>query len=121
MTASAANLFNAIVLIAAGIIGYFMVPAAHGPQSPTALIPAIFGILFLVLHKGVASGNKIVSHIVVTLTIVLLVMCIMRFVKVNEWDAKKYIFLACILSNAIATIAFIGSFITARRNRKLNG
>lgn len=120
MKAASANLLNAIVLIAAGIIGYFFIGAADGSQSPTALIPAAFGVLFLLFHKGVAAGNKVISHIVVMLTLVLLVMCITRFVKTEEWGAKKYLFLACVLSNALAMVAFIKSFIDARRNRQLN-
>ncbi len=121
MKAASANILNAMVLIAAGIIGYFLIPAEHGPQSPTALIPAVFGVLFLVLHKGIASGNKVISHIVVVLTLLLLIMCIWRFMITSDWNAKKYIFLACIISNAVALIAFIKSFIEARKNRQLNG
>ena len=117
MKAATANLLNAFVLIAAGLYGYFGVAAADGSHSYTALIPAAFGLLFLILHKGVASANKIIAHVVVVLTLVLLIMCIMRFVKVEQWDAKKYIFLACIISNAIALVAFIGSFVAARRNK----
>ena len=121
MKAAAANFINALVLIAAGLYGYFLVPAEHGPQSPTALIPAAFGILFLVLQKGVASSNKIIAHIVVLLTLALLIMCALRFSLVPIWNEKKYIFLACIISNTIALIAFIVSFISARKNRSLNG
>jgi len=117
MKAATANLLNAVVLIAAGLYGYFGVAAADGTHSYTALIPAAFGLLFLVLHKGVASANKVIAHVVVVLTLILLVICIMRFVKVEEWGAKKYIFLACIISNAVALVAFIGSFVAARRNK----
>lgn len=117
MKAAGANLLNALVLIAAGLYGYFGVTASDGTHSYTALIPAAFGLLFLVLQKGVANANKAIAHIVVLLTLVLLVMCIMRFVKVEEWGAKKYIFLACIVSNAIALVAFIKSFIDARKTR----
>jgi hypothetical protein len=118
MKAASANLLNAVVLIAAGVYGYFGIAAADGSHSLTALIPAAFGILFLVLNKGVATSNKLIAHVVVVLTLVLLVMCIMRFVKVEEWGPKKYVFLACIITNAIALIAFIGSFIAARKNRQ---
>ncbi|HMJ47087.1 MAG TPA: hypothetical protein VK498_07135, partial [Ferruginibacter sp.] len=112
-----ANLFNALVLIAVGLYGYFGVSASDGSHSLTALIPAAFGLIFLVLHKGLVKGNKTIAHIVVFLTLVLLVMCIMRFIKIDEWDTKKYIFLVCIISNAIALIAFIKSFIDARKLR----
>lgn len=119
--AAAANLFNAIVLIAAGLYGYFGVAATDGTHSYTALIPTAFGIILLAFQKGVAAGNKAIAHIAVVLTLLLLVMCIMRYIKVAEWNSKKYIFLICILSNAIALTAFIGSFISARRNKNLNG
>lgn len=119
MKAATANILNAIVLIAAGLYGYFGIAASDGTHSLTALIPAAFGILFLAMQKGVANHNKIISHVVVVLTLLLLVMCIMRFVKVQDWVDKKYVFLACVISNAVALIAFIGSFIEARKNRKI--
>jgi uncharacterized membrane protein (UPF0136 family) len=118
MKAPQANLLNATVLVAAGIIGYFFTPTLDGAKAPTALIPVAFGLLFFVLHKGVATSNKIVAHIVVVLTAVLLFICVSRFFKIEEWGQKKYIFLACIVSNIIALIAFIGSFIEARKNRQ---
>ena len=120
MKAATANILNAIVLIAAGLYGYFGIAASDGTHSLTALIPAAFGIIFLAMQKGVANHNKIISHAVVVLTLLLLVMCIMRFVKVQDWVDKKYVFLACVISNAVALIAFIGSFIEARKNRKIS-
>jgi len=120
MKAATANILNAIVLIAAGLYGYFGIAASDGTHSLTALIPAAFGILFLAMQKGVVNQNKIISHVVVVLTLLLLVMCIMRFVKVQDWVDKKYVFLACVISNAVALIAFIGSFIEARKNRKIS-
>ncbi len=120
MKAATANIFNAIVLIAAGLYAYFMILTPEGTRAPTALIPAAFGLLFLIFQKGVANHNKIISHVVVVLTLLLLVICIMRFVKVEDWVAKKYVFLVCVISNAVALIAFIGSFIEARKNRKIS-
>ena len=117
MKAGTANLLNAVVLIAAGVYGYFGIAAADGSHSLTALIPAAFGLIFLAMQKGVTTSNKVIAHIVVVLTLVLLIMYIMRFVKVDGWNAKKYLFLACIASNAIALVAFIKSFIDVRKNR----
>jgi hypothetical protein len=119
MKAATANLLNAIVLIVAGLYGYFVILTPEGTRAPTALIPAVFGLLFLIFQKAVANHNKIISHVVVLLTLVLLIICTMRFVKVEDWGAKKYLFLACVISNAVALIAFIGSFIEARKNRKI--
>ncbi len=118
MKAASANLLNAIVLLAAGLYGYFGILTPEGTHAPTALIPAAFGLLFLLLQKGVARSNKVVSHVVVLLTLVLLAVCVSRFIKIPEWGAKKYLFLACIVSNIIAMTAFINSFITARKNRQ---
>ena len=117
MKAPQANLLNAIVLIAAGIIGYFFILTPEGAKAPTALIPAAFGLLFLVLHKGVVSSNKIVAHVVVVLTAALLFICAKKFFSIADWEPKKYLFLVCVVSNVIALIAFIGSFIEARKNR----
>lgn len=120
MKATSANLFNAIVLIAAGIYGYFLILTPEGTRAPTALIPAAFGLLFLIFQKGVASSNKIISHVVVILTLLLLAVCSKQFFGIPTWGAKKYLFLICIISNAVALIAFIGSFIEARKNRKIS-
>ena len=120
MKAASANLLNAIILIAAGLYGYFVILTPEGTRAPTALIPAAFGILFLIFQKGVASQNKIIAHVVVVLTLLLLVVCTKQFFGIPTWGAKKYLFLICIISNAVALIAFIGSFIEARKNRKIS-
>ena len=120
MKAASANLLNAIVLLAAGLYGYFLILTPEGTRAPTALIPAAFGLLFLIFQKGVASSNKIISHVVVVLTLVLLIVCVKQFLGIQDWGPKKYIFLACIISNAVAMVAFIGSFIEARKNRKIS-
>lgn len=117
MKPATANLINALVLIAAGLYGYFGIKGADGNHSLTALIPTAFGIALLLMQKGIASGNKTISHIAVVLTLVLLVMCITRFIKVNEWNDKKYVFLACIISNTLALIFFIKSFIDRKKLR----
>jgi hypothetical protein len=117
MKPTTANMLNALVLIAAGLYGYFGVAGSNGAHSLTALIPAAFGVLFIIFNMFWAGNAKVVSHIVVVLTLVLLIMCIMRFMKIEEWDAKKYIFAICIASNALALIVFIRSFIAARRSK----
>jgi protein-S-isoprenylcysteine O-methyltransferase Ste14 len=118
MKAAQANLLNTFVLLAAGLYGYFMILTPEGTRAITALIPAAFGLIFLVLQKGVAAENKIIAHVVVVLTLLLLIICTMRFLKIEDWGAKKYLFLACIVSNTVALVAFIGSFIAARKNRQ---
>ncbi len=118
MKSTQANLLNGIVLLAAGLYGYFGMVNSEGKHAITALIPAVFGLTFLACQKGVAAENKIIAHIVVVLTFLLLIICTMRFFKIEDWGAKKYLFLACIVSNVIALIAFIGSFMEARKKRQ---
>ena len=93
MKAASANLLNAIVLIAAGLYGYFIILTPEGTKAPTALIPAAFGLLFLIFQKGVANHNKIISHIVVVLTLLLLVVCTKQFFGIPTWGAKNIYFL----------------------------
>ena len=120
MKAPIANLLNAFILIAAGLYGYFGITGTDGNHSFTALIPAAFGVIFLLMHKGLVNQNKIIAHVIVVLTLMLLIMCFIRFNTIADWDAKKYIFLACIISNLIALVAFIASFIAARKARRQN-
>lgn len=112
------NLLNGLVLIGAGLYGYLGIVGSDGQASPTALIPAAFGLLLTILGFFWNKSPKVISHIVVVLTLVLLIMVINRFVKVDEWNSKKYLFLLCVLSNAIALVVFIRSFISARVAKK---
>lgn len=122
MKAPQANLLNAFILIGAGLYGYFGFVTADGSHAITALIPAAFGVIFLAMHKGLVAQNKIIAHAIVLLTVLLLGVCVGRFFKIEDWGPKKYLFLACIISNIVALIAFVGSFVEARKNRqKTNG
>lgn len=114
-----ANYLNAIILIAAGVYGYFFLEL--GPdekKSVTALIPAFSGIVFLILGAIWASKPMIAAHVAALLALVLIVMCGMRFAKIEDWGPKKYIFLICILSNVIALVIFVKSFVDARILKK---
>jgi hypothetical protein len=118
MKSTQANLLNGIILLAVGLYGYFAVLKPDGTHAITALIPAVFGIILLACQKGVATEHKIIAHVAVMLTLILLIVCVKQFFTIEDWGAKKYLFLACIVSNVIALIAFIGSFIEARKKRQ---
>lgn len=105
------NYFNGLVLIAAGLFGYLTIT----PQSVTALIPTFAGIIFVILGLFWNKSPKVVAHIAVTLALIMFAMCIWRFTKIDVWNAPKYIFTICILSNLLALIVFIKSFIDARK------
>ena len=76
MKTTNANLLNSITLIILGLWGYFDV------NSPTALIPVFFGVLLLLCNNGVKNENKIIAHIAVALTLLLLIaLVVMRLPK----------------------------------------
>ena len=79
MKASKANLINSISLIGFGLWGYFEV------TSPTALIPVGFGLILLLCYNGVKNQNKIIAHVAVLLTLVILLALVgMRLPKSIE-------------------------------------
>ena len=111
MNASKANLINSISLIAFGLWGYFEV------TSPTALIPVGFGVVLLLCYNGVKTQNKVVAHIAVLLTLVILLALIgMRLPKsIESGGIGLYRVLAMCSTSLIAMIYFVRSFIEARR------
>lgn len=105
------NYLNGLVLIVAGLYGYFTIQ----PQSMTALIPTFAGVIFVILGLFWNKSPKVVAHIAVTLALIMFGMCLWRFTKIDVWNAPKYIFTICIISNLLALIVFVKSFIDARR------
>ena len=114
MKPSTINFINGLVLIVAGLYGYFGITGSTGAASATALIPAAFGLLLIVLGLFWNKAPKVILSVVAILTLLLLVMVLNRFLKIEIWDARKYIFLICIVSNALALFVFIRSFVVAR-------
>jgi hypothetical protein len=115
MSPSKVNLLNSISLIAMGIWGYFDV------SSPTALIPVIFGVIILVcvfLSNKKPELNKVVAHIAVVLTLVILLSLLgMRLPKSIETGGVGLIRVLIMSATcALAVIFFVKSFVDARRN-----
>ena len=108
-----ANLLNSIVLIIIGLWGYFEV------VSPTALIPVFFGLVLLLCNGGVKKENKVIAHIVVLLTLLLLVALVgMRLPKSLDSGGLGLIrVIAMISTSTIAMVIFIKSFIANRKNK----
>ena len=67
MNATIANLINSISLMVIGLWGYLDV------LSPTALIPVSIGVFLILCSRGVKNQNKIISHIAVLLTLLILI------------------------------------------------
>lgn len=109
------HLLNSFALIVFGIWGYL----AGG--SFTALIPFSFGLILLFLYKGVKSEDKVIAHIAVILTFIILIALIVQPLKValSTGDPGR-IFRSSVmvLTSALAMISFILSFIRARRGKE---
>jgi len=105
------NKLNSIVLIALGLWGYIDV------QSPTALIPVGFGVILILCNNGLKKENKIISHIAVLLTLVILVALVgMRLPKSYvSGGLGLFRVSAMIVTSVLSMVAFILSFIKARK------
>lgn len=110
-----ASLINAIILIILGAWAYL----SSASPSPTALIPVAAGIILLVLTPAFKKGNKIVAHIAVTLTFILLI----AFIKPLAGGIERSDNLAVsrivimMISSLFALIIFVRSFVVARVKR----
>ena len=113
MNASNANLLNSICLIGMGLWGYFEFSA------PTAFIPVGFGVILLVCYNGVKAQNKVIAHIAVLLTLLILVaLCGMTLPKKIESGGTGLLrVLSMIVTSALSMVLFIKSFIDARKNK----
>jgi len=87
--------------------------------SLTALIPLFFGVIILLCLKGIRNQNKIISHIAVLLTLIVLIALFMPLMgSVNRGDTLATTrILLMILTSVISMIYFIKSFIEARKNK----
>lgn len=114
MKASFYNILNSIVLISLGLWGYFDV------QAPTALIPVGFGVILLLCTIGLKKENKIIAHVAVLLTLVILVALVgMRLPKSLDSGGvglfRVIAMIAMIATSVLSMVAFVLSFIKARR------
>ena len=115
MNAYVANVLNAVVLIGMSLWGYL---SSESP-SATALIPVAFGIILLILSNGVKKENKIVAHVAVVLTLLILISLFKPLsAALGRSDNMAMMRLAVmIVTSLIAMIYFIKSFIDARKAR----
>ena len=113
MNAYKANLLNSIVLITIGLWGYFE------SSSVTALIPVVFGFILILCSKGVRSQNKIIAHVAVLLTLVILLsLAGMRLPKsIDSGGLSLLRVLLMISTSTLAMIFYVKSFIDARKNK----
>jgi len=115
MKPSSANLLNAIALISMGLWGYF----ATG--SKTAFISVGFGVALVLCNGGLRKESKAIAHVAVLLTFaVLLAYLGGRLPKaLRGGDTVALVrTIIPIATGVFAMVAFIRSFIAARKARE---
>ena len=114
MKAHTASLMNALILIGFGLWAYL------GSDSPskTALIPVVFGVVLLALYPGVRKENKMVAHIAVLLTLLILSGLVKPLLGALDRNGLAVVrVVVMMVSTIVALIFFIKSFIDVRRAR----
>ena len=116
MKAYVASLINSLFLIGFGLWGYL------GSETPskTALIPVIFGALLLILYRGIKKEDKIVAHIAVLLTLLILGGLVKPLTAATDREDGMAIMRVSMMlvTTIVALVAFVKSFIDVRRARK---
>ena len=106
---------NAVSLIALGSYGYIK----SDSPSITALIPVIFGVLLLLMNSGIKSENKLIAHIAVTLTLVILFGLAMPLLgAIGRSDTYAILRVSVmVITTVVSMVFFVKSFIEARKNK----
>ncbi|MBT8231569.1 MAG: hypothetical protein HKO66_00045 [Saprospiraceae bacterium] len=114
MNAGNANLLNSVVLVGMGLWGYL----GSATPSKTALIPVAFGVLLFVMTNFIHNHHKIVSHIAVVLTALILIALVKPFSSaMGKSDTMAMVRLGIMmLTSAVALFYFIKSFREARKS-----
>lgn len=117
MNAHVASLINALTLIALGGWGYFESGAG------TALIPVVGGLILVALNSGVKKENKVIAHIAVVLTLILLIGLFKPLMgAIADGRTMAIVRVSIMLLTAVlAKVYFVKSFIDARKKREAEG
>jgi len=108
------NTINALVLVTAGLIGYFANPA----KPPTALIAPLFGLLLLACTYHLRKHNRFVFHTVTALTLLVGLLVVWRIdPETFEWNRRNILLVLMGLSCFVAAVFYVGTFIRERRLR----
>ena len=116
MNSTNANIINSICLIVIGLWGYFEVSA------PTALIPVGFGVALILCSPGVKKQNKVIAHIAVLLTFIILIALVgMRLPKsIDQGGLGLLRVFLMIGTSTFSMIYFIRSFISNKKAKENN-
>ncbi|MEM9242173.1 MAG: hypothetical protein AAGB07_19560 [Pseudomonadota bacterium] len=116
MRAHHTNLINALTLVLCGAWGYW----ATDFKSLTALIPVAFGIALVACNSGVKAENKVIAHIAVLLTIVLLIAIYAPLRSALDGGEPMSLLRVSLMiaSSVLAMVFFVKSFRDARHARQ---
>ena len=111
-----ANFLNGLILTTLGLWGYF----GSETRPITALKPVIIGAILLFLTQGIKNENKVIAHIAVVLTFLILIGLIKPLLGAVDRSNNAAIIRVGIMifSTIVSMIFFIKSFINARKSRE---
>lgn len=117
MKAAIASLMNAMILIGFGLWAYF----GSATPSGTAFIPVGFGVAILLCVPAVKKENKVIAHVAVLLTLLILIGLVKPLTAAfGRGDGLAIVRVSVmIISTVTALFFFIRSFVDVRRARKL--
>lgn len=115
MKAHLVSLIHAVALIGLGGYGYL----SSDTPSVTALIPVVFGVLLLAMNNGVKKENKVIAHIAVLLTLLIIIGLVKPLTgAMGRGDSAAVARVATMLVlGVLAMVSFVRSFIAARKGR----
>lgn len=115
MKAHLVSLIHAVALIGLGGYGYL----SSDTPSVTALIPVVFGVLLLAMNNGVKKENKVIAHIAVLLTLLIIIGLVKPLTgAIGRGDSAAVARVGTMLVlGVIAMVSFVRSFIAARKAR----
>ena len=113
MKTTTANTINATSLIVLSLFGYF----SSETPSATAFIPTVIGVLLFFFSNGIKNENKVIAHLAVLLTLLAIAGLTMALLgAIDRHDPSAILRVSImIVTSVLAMIAFIRSFIAARK------
>lgn len=112
MREHSALLFNGIVLIILGTLGYFM----SETKSMTAFIGPVIGLILVLLANPVKNNNKTAAHIGAVLTLI----AVIAFFIVGLKRGNTYVIIMAVTS-LFSMIMLIMGFIRRKKEREAAG
>lgn len=113
MKAHQVSLINSVILILFGLWSYF----GNEIRPMTAFIPVGFGVMILLMNPGIRKENKIIAHIAVLFTALILLGLIRPLVvQIGKGDPLGIIRVGTMVTATLwAIVSFVQSFIAARK------